>query len=117
MQIPFFKALGLDLSAYFPATMNVDISPVKWKPISSDFTFETVTWTDKHPPETFSFFRCKVLYENNSYDAYVYYPHPETKDTHFQDESTLEIIAEKIENMAYGSAITVVIEEGKIDLV
>jgi hypothetical protein len=96
MQTPFFRALGLDLSDYFPGTLNVSIGPSTFQLINPEFVFRAVEWTDRHPPEDFSFARCRVLFQGSAYDGWIYYPHPETKKRNFQAPSTLEIIAPKI---------------------
>ncbi|NJQ97456.1 MAG: hypothetical protein HC784_06995, partial [Hydrococcus sp. CSU_1_8] len=44
----------------------------------------------------------------------IYYPHPETKRTHFQDNSTLEILAPFIEYLNYGDSIQVQINRLEI---
>jgi hypothetical protein len=111
MQIPFFQKLGLDLTSFFPATLNVSISPYTFTRQQPEYTFKNIKWTDKHPPEDFSFSRCRVLYNNIRYDALIYYPHPETKKTHFQDNSTLEIIAPEISNLNYGDRIQIEINQ------
>ena len=95
MQLPIFRERGLDLLSYFPGTINVNIEPAKWRPKHPDYTFENVEWTDNHPPEHFSFFKCQVIVNNKKYRALIYYPHPETKLTHFQDPSIIEILSEK----------------------
>ena len=111
MQIPFFQKLGLDLTSFFPATLNVSISPYTFTRQQPEYTCKNIKWTDKHPPEDFSFSRCRVLYNNIRYDALIYYPHPETKKTHFQDNSTLEIIAPEIPNLNYGDRIQIEINQ------
>ena len=95
-QKPYFKALGLDLYEYFNGTLNISIAPLRFDMIRPDFTFELVEWTDLHPPETFSFSRCKVYFKNREYIGWVYYPHPETKKTHFQNSSLIEVITYEI---------------------
>ena len=61
-QRPIFKERGLDLSAYFNGTLNVDIRPLIFRLIKPEFTFRNVEWTDLHPPEHFSFSHCRVSY-------------------------------------------------------
>jgi hypothetical protein len=113
-QKPFFKALGLDLSEYFDGTLNVSIAPLKFRMLRPQFTFERVAWTDLHPPETFSFSRCKVMFENAEYEGWVYYPHPETKKRHFQAPSLIEVIARQIPGIHYGSAVELEINPREI---
>lgn len=114
MQAPFFKSLGLDLSPYFLGTLNVDISPQQWKPVKPDHTFKNVNWTPSIPAEHFSFFKCSIIYDHKKYEAFIYYPHPETKVTHFQNPSIVEIISEKITDLTYGKNVQLVIEDHKI---
>jgi hypothetical protein len=113
-QKPYFKELGLDLDAYFNGTLNISIAPLTFKVLKPDFMFEKVAWTDLHPPETFSFLRCNVIFKNTEFAGWVYYPHPETKKNHFQGQSLLEIIAMKISNIQYDDEVKLEIDEGKI---
>jgi hypothetical protein len=115
-QRPFFAARGLDLSSYFNGTLNVDIRPFEYKILKPDFTFEHVEWTDLHPPEHFSFLRCKVIFKEVEYDGFVYYPHPETKLRHFQNPSLLEVIAMEIPDIRYGDEVTLDVQEDKIQI-
>jgi hypothetical protein len=110
----YFKNLGLDLSDYFTGTLNISIAPLIFKMIKPEFTFEKVEWTDLHPPETFSFSRCNVIFKNQKYAGWVYYPHPETKKNHFQNPSLIEVIAVEIPNIQYGDSIDVEINEDEI---
>src|SRR5512141_2547983 len=84
-QRPLFKERGLDLSGYFDGTLNIDIRPYEFSLLKPEFTFKNVEWTDLHPPEHFSFSHCRVLYESDKYEGWVYYPHPETKKRNFQE--------------------------------
>ncbi|TVQ11267.1 MAG: hypothetical protein EA368_05820 [Leptolyngbya sp. DLM2.Bin27] len=105
MQAPFFQALGLDLTDYVKATLNISISPSTFQLTHPELTFRQVEWTDRHPPEDFSFSRCRVLYQGSTYCSWLYYPHPETKKRNFQAPSTLEIIALKIAGIGYGDPV------------
>jgi hypothetical protein len=96
MQRPFFQALGLDLSPYFPGTLNVSIAPWCFHIQSAFFTAEALHWTSLHPPETFSFCHCTLEFRDQSYGGLVYYPHPETKQVHFQSASVLELLLPNI---------------------
>jgi hypothetical protein len=116
-QRPFFKARGLDLDAYFNGTLNVDIRPLTFRLRRPEFTFELVEWTDLHPPETFSFSRCTVTFQDVEYDGWVYYPHPETKLRHFQNPSLLEVIAMPIAHIRYGDALEVQVNDDEIGII
>jgi hypothetical protein len=113
-QKPYFKNLGLDLYPYFNGTLNISIAPLTFRIIKPEFTFEKMEWTDLHPPETFSFSRCKVIFKNQNYAGFVYYPHPETKKKHFQNPSLIEVIAFEIQDIQYGDAVEVVIDSDEI---
>ena len=115
-QKPFFKALGLDLYEYFNGTLNISIAPYEFKMIRPELTFELVEWTDLHPPEHFSFSRCKVIFRNVEYDGWVYYPHPETKLRHFQNPSLLEVIAMPIPEIQYGDEVDVLVNGEEISV-
>lgn len=113
-QKSFFKMLGLDMYEYFNGTLNISIAPLEFKMTRPEFTFPLVEWTDLHPAETFSFSRCKVIYQGKEYEGWVYYPHPETKKTHFQSPSLIEVITYEIPEIRYGDAIEVEINTNEI---
>ena len=58
MQLPLFVKLGLDLSSFYRATLNISIRPYTFTVRNPEFTFRQVEWTTRHPPEDFSFSRC-----------------------------------------------------------
>ena len=116
-QRPIFTARGLDLNEYFNGTLNIDIRPVTFEMLKPKFTFQHVEWTDLHPPEHFSFSRCKVIFKNTEYDGWVYYPHPETKLRHFQNPSLLEVIAQEITGIKYGDGLDVLVNQDEIRVV
>ena len=113
-QKPFFKKLGLDLYQYFNGTLNISIAPLEFEMSAPEITFELVEWTDLHPPETFSFSRCMVRFAGKKYKGWVYYPHPETKKTHFQNPSLIEVITYEIPDIKYGDAIEIEIDPREI---
>ena len=115
-QKPFFKSLGLDLYQYFNGTLNISISPLEFEMSAPEITFEQVDWTDLHPPETFSFSRCKVRFDGKEYRGWVYYPHPETKKTHFQNPALIEVITHEIPDIKYGDAIEIEIDAKEITI-
>jgi hypothetical protein len=117
MQLPFFRALGLDLTPYFPATLNVSIAPLTFQMLAPEHTFRYVAWTDRHPPEHFSFSCCRVHFNEQCYAGWVYYPHPETKQRHFQNPSLLEILAPHISDLSYGDRLSVTVNLREIAIV
>ena len=113
-QKPYFKSLGLDLYEFFNGTLNISIAPLTFEMMSPEVTFPLVEWTDLHPPETFSFSRCKVFFQGMDYAGWVYYPHPETKKNHFQDPSLVEVITHFIPEIRYGDALEVELNTNEI---
>jgi hypothetical protein len=107
MQAPFFQALGLDLKGYVQGTLNISISPKVFQLIYPEFTFRAVEWTDRHPPEDFSFSRCRTLFRGAGYDSLIYYPHPETKKRNFQASSMIEVLAPNIPDIHYGCRVEI----------
>jgi hypothetical protein len=116
LQTPHFQSRGLDLSPFFAGTLNVSIAPQRFKLLRSDYTFAQVKWLDTHAPETFSFCHCHLVYGQQAYGALVYYPHPETKLGHFQNDQTLEILAPPIADITYGDHLSLALHPHQIQL-
>ncbi|WP_036478179.1 hypothetical protein [Myxosarcina sp. GI1] len=114
MQLPFFKQLGLDLSPYFSGTLNISIAPHTFEIERPKYTFKNVKWHPNYPAETFSFSPCQIIFNDISYSGLIYYPHPETKIGHFQDDSVLEVIALPIANIAYGDRVLIAVNPQEI---
>ncbi len=116
MQAPFFKARGLDLSGLHLGTLNVSIAPAHFKIVRPTFRFDDVRWTQLHPPETFSFVACEVIFGSQTSQAWLYYPHPETKAAHWQDAAVMEIIAPLMEGVQYGAPIGLRFADGSLSI-
>jgi hypothetical protein len=105
MQMPHFKALGLDVSDCFAGTVNLDIAPSSWQLLQADHCFENMRWTHLHPPETFSFVALSVIWQTSPVLGWLYYPHPETKAAHFQSRSVMELLLPKLEGLKLGDLL------------
>ncbi|MBN1311581.1 MAG: hypothetical protein JXB30_09190 [Anaerolineae bacterium] len=116
MQMPFFRQLGLDLTPYYRATLNVSIRPNTFVMKNPQYTFRSVRWTSLHPPEHFSFSACHVVFQGTSHEGWVYYPHPETKARHFQDPFLIEILAPYIPNIQYGAHVELEINAAEVSV-
>lgn len=116
LQIPFFRELGLDLSGYFPATLNISIAPYDFEMKAPEFAFRGVRWTELHPPEDFFFSRCRVIFRGTPRAGLVYYPDPATKARHFQPKSMLEVLTFPIEGICYGAEIELELNSAEIEL-
>jgi len=118
MQSPVFKALGLDLSDCFFGTLNVDFAPLEVSLSHPDHLFKKVQWTELHPPETFSFWNVHIqASEAELVKGWIYYPHPETKERHWQPPTTLELLAPRLRGVEPGGTIQLRDESGRIKLV
>ena len=115
-QRPIFKSRGLHLDRCFNGPLNIDLRPIRFSMLKPEFTFHNVECTDLHPPEHFSFSRCKVIFKEVEYEGWVYYPHPETKKRNFQNPSLLEVIARPIPEIQYGDALEVLVNPGEIEI-
>lgn len=119
MQTPVFRKLGLDLSQFHPATVNVSIAPRDYKIISADVVFQDVAWHPTEPPEDFSFVKIEARLTSDAAwtRGLIYYPHPETKPAHHQPAGLLELLLESfIRELNYGSEIQIRVPENKIIL-
>ena len=106
LQIPFFKQLGLDLTGYHAATLNISVEPQALVWVQPVFQFEHLVWVAGLAPETFWFAPCEVVYQDMCYQGWIYYPHPETKTQHFHDASVVEVICQQyIPSVCYGDII------------
>ena len=119
MQSPFFSALGLDLSPYWPGTLNLSFAPSELHLSHPDFCFRDLEWTHLHPPETFSFWRIRLRFVGNkdlNVPGLVYWPHPETKARHWQNQSTLEILAPFIGHLSLGQTVELGVDPAAIQI-
>ena len=107
MQSPFFAALGLDLSEFWPGTLNLSFSHSELHLRHPDYLFRDLEWTHLHPPETFSFWKIRLRSVGDpdlNVPGLVYWPHPETKVRHWQSRSTLEILSPYIDHVFLGQS-------------
>lgn len=106
MQVPHFAALGFDLSAFHPATLNVSIAPLRYRMVKARHTFRDLKWHPVEPAETFSFFEVAVHRADSSpVNGWIYFPHPETKPEHFQKTDVLELLLPWLGALGYGDAV------------
>lgn len=116
-QKPYFKALGLDLDAMFNGTLNISIEPYAFGMAKPTHTFRAVKWTELTDAEDFSFSQCKVRFQGREYEGWVYYPHPETKKDHFQEASTVEVLAPFIRDIKYGDELEIILDTAEIEII
>jgi len=120
LQTPFFAAAGLDLSPYQAGTLNLSFHPGEWRLQDPDHCFEQLHWTDRHPPETFSFWRVqlrRLVSDQPPLQALIYHPHPETKQAHHQSPALLELLAPPLGPLATGEAFAVGVDPRRCRLI
>ena len=128
LQAPFFAARGIDLAPFFAGTLNLEAPRGHWRLNDPDARVEAMEWTDRHPPETFSFWHCRlrVAAELASADpahlaaglaARIYYPHPETKRAHHQAPSCLEVLAPWIPGLHPGMELELGVDPRRCRLI
>lgn len=106
MQQPLFASLGLDLSDCWPGTLNLCFQPLEIGLEAPDHTFVNLHWTDRHPPETFSFWRIALRSaRGQECPAWIYRPHPETKQRHWQPPTLVEVLAPPIDHLSPGDSL------------
>jgi hypothetical protein len=115
MQEPYFKAMGLDLGAYHPGTLNVSIAPAVYHVRSPRLTFRQVKWHPTEPAEDFSFFDVRLVRPgSDAVSGLIYFPHPDTKPEHFQQPDVLELLMPFVESVGYGAELVLEIPEDQM---
>lgn len=107
LQAPLFAQHGLDLSPYYPGTLNLAFADSRWRLRHPDAHVAQLAWSDRHPPETFSFWRVQLRWQDCSEPVagLIYWPHPETKQQHHHNADRLELLAPWIDGIAAGSGL------------
>jgi hypothetical protein len=112
LQMPFFNERGLDLSAFFIGTINIDISPYQFSIKKYKYYFKEINWSIYIPPENFYFFEVQLIFKENFYKGLIYMPDPKTKSDHHQISNLFELLMPKIEGIKQGENIILKLREG-----
>ena len=112
LQMPFFNERGLDLSAFFIGTINIDISPYQFSIKKYKYYFKEINWSIYIPPENFYFFEVQLIFKESAYEGLIYMPDPKTKFDHHQISSLFELLMPKIEGIKQGENIILKLREG-----
>jgi hypothetical protein len=116
-QKPYFKQLGLDLDHVFNGTLNLSIEPYEFIMAKPESRFANVKWTELTNAEDFSFSQCRVIFHGKEFNGWVYHPDPETKKEHFQDLSTVEVLAPFIQGIKYGDNLEISLNSEEINII
>ena len=116
--MPHFRARGFDLEqevpSFFGGTINVEIGTelILNRP---DKTLPNIAWTTPQcavqiAPETFSFIRACLIYQDRYHSGLLYYPHPETKpdDVNGHRYDVLEFLTHHVEGLTYDTPAHIV---------
>ncbi|MDD9912781.1 MAG: hypothetical protein OXR68_06960 [Alphaproteobacteria bacterium] len=117
------------LNTCFNGTINVNVGQ-SWLPKKPDYTFENVPWFDGYrlnngelqrwtAVETFHLIKCHIIFDGIEKNGFIYLPDPKTKEAgrdFGHEKTTFEVIAPRIEGLAYGNEISVYVHPDKIEL-
>lgn len=108
-QFHYFKERGLDLSPYYPGTINLDISPYEFRIGRPKLFLKGINWSEFIPPENFYFFDVEVFRGQEIFQGLIYMPDPATKVEHEQEAAILELLLPKITDLQYGDQLEIVV--------
>jgi len=104
MQADHLRQCGIDLSAFFLGTINVSIAPYRYRVVHPRHTIRQLKWHPTEPAEDFSFFDIRAAGPvGDPVAGLIYYPHPDTKPTHFQRPNVLELLLPHIDQVRVGA--------------
>lgn len=114
LQKPFFEKAHIpNISEFYNGTINLDISPNKFKILQPDYEV-TCEWIDG-VTETFWFVEVSINFKNKKYQGYIYYPCPSKVKSHNDD--TIELLSKKIPDLHYDDLISIEVSISKIKLI
>ncbi len=113
-QLPYFRERGLDLSKYYPGTVNLDIEPYRCHMKKPRHEFKQVDWSPYISPENFFFFDVGLITGNLRVSGLIYMPDPSTKEEHFQKNSILELLLPWTEKLAHGEELWIEVDREQI---
>ena len=116
LQLPHFRAQGLDLNRYFLGTLNLKLDATSFTLTKPRYYFAQVRWTNLHGPEDFSFSPCRIGFRSIRHDGLIYYPHPSTKPAHHQPPNLIEVIAEWIHGISHGAKVVVLVDPHEVEI-
>ncbi len=98
-QSPLFLALGLDLTGYFPGTLNLDLAPKRFEVRSPRLTLRDIKWRVDGKAEDFSFCAAAIELGETHTHALVYYPRTQAPKA---PETVLQVLAPYISGASEG---------------
>jgi hypothetical protein len=114
LQKPFFREAGVEnIMEMYSGTINVDISPDKFKILKPDHEITCEWWEGL--TETFWLAKAIIIHNEIEYDGYVYYPCPSKVKSH--DDDIVEFLTYEIPELEYGDEIVAKVSIDKIQLI
>jgi hypothetical protein len=107
-QAPYFIEKGIERGVLCNGSINIDISPGKWKIIKPDLAIKNLVWKPDFP-EDFNFVKIKIIFQGEIYPGYLYNP---TRTPN--PENIMEILSEYIEGIECGKKVELIFPEGRI---
>jgi hypothetical protein len=104
-QLPYFLARGIDLSTYYPGTLNVDLTPHIPHPMYPIFDGVLKWFGDLE--EHFLLSRIVLEAHGHRVAGLWYYPDPATKVDHFQPASLVELLLPWTEGLRTGEIVRI----------
>jgi hypothetical protein len=105
MQLPHFLERGIDLSPYFPGTLNVDVTPAV--PTPKGDVFDGLIHWHAGFNERFLLSSVEIEVKGSRHAGLWYYPHPDTKTDHFQQASVMELLLPWIDGSLAGETVRI----------
>lgn len=105
LQQPFFLERGIDLSGYYPGTLNVDLAPMV--PLPRQPLFDDVLRWFGDLEERFILSPAELDTNGVRYAGLWYYPHPATKPAHFQRNTVVELLLPRVDRIQAGTRVLV----------
>lgn len=116
LQMPYFEKYGIDLSAYYIGTINIDIGKKKIRIKTPKYTAVDIGWSPYILPENFFFFDVQATFEGHTYTGLIYMPDPATKTDHLQSPAVLELLLPKIPGIKSGKSISLKVDDAQIQI-
>jgi hypothetical protein len=96
-------------------TLNLSLAPLELRSEHPEHCFEQLLWTDRHPPETFRFWRVLVRCgDSPALGGWIYQPDPQTKQRHGQPPQVVEVLAPPLEGIAPGVEIALGVDPHRL---
>jgi hypothetical protein len=113
LQRPFLLSAGVERAGeLYVGTINISIAPKEIEIMEPDYMVASEWLPGVF--ETFWLVEITLVFRGKRYPAYLYYPCPSELKAH--PDSTIEVLTEKIEGLAYGEAACLQIPQGKVAL-